>query len=161
MVYPDRGKIVNVRISGGDYDTISVNGTLISARHFVVMADKRQDVWLDGREIPVTFRTVEKGAQIDLVLQNVTAAGANTDASVRPPALDRSRTATSKPPTGWCRIPAPIEDLQRGAVGGGGRQLTVADVGREVGHHVLPYGLPTVRSRRAEHANDPAGDARS
>jgi hypothetical protein len=90
MVYPDTGIIVGVRISGGGYDTISVNGASISARHFVVMADKRQDVWLDDREIPVMFRTIESGTQIDLVLQDpTTQVGANTAAAVRLPALAR------------------------------------------------------------------------
>jgi hypothetical protein len=89
MVYPDTGIIVNVRISGGNYETVSVNGASVSARHFVVMAEKRQDVWLDNREIPVMFRTVENGTTIDIVLQNVAAAGTNTDVSVKLPALAR------------------------------------------------------------------------
>lgn len=61
-------------ISGGDYDTISVNGASVSARHFVVMGDKRQEVWLDNREIPVMFRTIENGTPIDFMLQNTAAA---------------------------------------------------------------------------------------
>jgi hypothetical protein len=47
-----------------------VNGALVSARHFIVMGEKRQEVWLDNREIPVMFRTVEDGTPIDFVLQN-------------------------------------------------------------------------------------------
>jgi hypothetical protein len=61
-------------ISGGQRDTISVNGVSISARHFIVMGDKRQEVWFDKRDIPVMFRTVEDGTPIDFVLQNATTA---------------------------------------------------------------------------------------
>jgi hypothetical protein len=90
MIYPDTGIIVNVRISRGDDETVSVNGAAVPTRHFVVMADKRQDVWLDNREIPVMFRTVESGTPIDLVLQNATAtAGAIAVAPVRRSALAR------------------------------------------------------------------------
>jgi hypothetical protein len=74
MVYPDTGRIINVHISGGDYETVSVNGASVSARHFTVMGDKREDVWLDNREIPVMCRIVENGTPIDFVLQNATAA---------------------------------------------------------------------------------------
>jgi hypothetical protein len=74
VVFTDTGRITNMYISGGDYDTISVNGVSVSARHFIVMGDKRQEVWLDSREIPVMFRTVEDGTPIDFVLQNATTA---------------------------------------------------------------------------------------
>ena len=70
VVFTDTGRITNMYISGGDYDTVSVNGASVSARHFIVMGDKRQEVWLDNREIPVMFRTVEDGTPIDFVLQN-------------------------------------------------------------------------------------------
>ena len=68
-VYPSTGKIAKVHVSGGDYETISVNGALVSTRHFAVMGDNREDVWLDNRGIPVMFRTVEDGTPIDFVLQ--------------------------------------------------------------------------------------------
>ena len=76
------GRIVHVEISGGDYDTVAINGTTISARHFVVNGDKRQEVWVDSREIPVMFRTFEDGTAIDFVLQNPTA-GSTTVAAFR------------------------------------------------------------------------------
>ena len=47
-----------------------MNGDSISVRHFIVMGDKRQEVWLDNREIPVMFRTVEDATPIDFVLQS-------------------------------------------------------------------------------------------
>jgi hypothetical protein len=69
MVYMDTGRMINVRVSGGDYDKISVNGALVSARHFTVTGDKRQEVWLDMRKTPIMFRTVEDGTPIYFVLQ--------------------------------------------------------------------------------------------
>jgi hypothetical protein len=92
MIYPDTGIIVNVGISGGDYERVSVNGASVSARHFVVIADKRQDVWLDDREIPIMFRTVENGTTIDIVLQDSAAAGVPANVSVNLPALARLGT---------------------------------------------------------------------
>lgn len=83
VVSTSTGKIVHVQISGGDYETISVNGGSVSARHFVVNGDKRQEVWLDNREVPIMFRTVEDGTPIDFVLQDVTAAGTTTVAALR------------------------------------------------------------------------------
>jgi hypothetical protein len=74
VVFTDTGRITNMYISGGDYDRVSVNGASVSARHFIVMGDKRQEVWLDDRGIPVMFRTVEDGTPIDFVLQNAIAA---------------------------------------------------------------------------------------
>jgi hypothetical protein len=76
VVFTDTGRIVDLHISGGDYETVIVNGISISTRHFVVMGDKRQDVWLDHKDIPIMFRTVEDGTRIDFVLQNATAAPA-------------------------------------------------------------------------------------
>jgi len=72
MVYMDTGRMINVRVSGGDYDMVSVNGASVSARHFIVTGDKRQEVWLDSGKIPIMFRTVEDGTPIYFVLQVAT-----------------------------------------------------------------------------------------
>jgi hypothetical protein len=86
MVFTDTGRIVPTHISGGDYEAVGVNGAVVSARHFVVMGLKRQDVWLDDRGVPVRFRSVDYGAPIDFVLQNE-AAGVATVAALNRPAL--------------------------------------------------------------------------
>src|SRR4029077_12444611 len=78
MVYPDTGRIITVHVSGGDYNTISVNGIAFAARHFIVMGDKREDVWLDNRKIPIMCRIFENGTPIDFVLQDPAAATAPT-----------------------------------------------------------------------------------
>jgi hypothetical protein len=73
VVFTDTGRITKMYISGGDDATISVNGAPVSTRHFVVMGDKRQEVWFDRREVPIMFRTVEDGTPIDFVLQDAAA----------------------------------------------------------------------------------------
>ena len=82
VVSTSTGRIVHVEISGGEYDTITLNGTSVSARHFVVNGDKRQDVWIDSREVPVMFRTFEDGTPIDFVLQNSVASTNSTTVAV-------------------------------------------------------------------------------
>jgi Family of unknown function (DUF6134) len=78
------GKMVNVQISGGEYDTVSMGGVSVPARHYIVNGDKRQEVWLDNREIPIKFRSIENGTPIDFVLQSATAvAGTTTVAALR------------------------------------------------------------------------------
>jgi hypothetical protein len=93
VVFPDTGRISNIRISGGDYDTVSVNGAAVYARHFVVTGEKRQEVWLDNRAIPVMFRSIENGKAIDFVLQSVTAtADVATAAAFKPSTPARPET---------------------------------------------------------------------
>lgn len=70
VVSTSTGRLVHVDITGGDYETVAVNGAAVPAHHFVVNGDKRQEVWLDSREIPIKFRTFEDGTPIDFVLQN-------------------------------------------------------------------------------------------
>ncbi len=94
VVFTDTGRIINLHVSGGDYDTVSLNGTPVSARHFVVIGDKRQEVWLDNREVPVMFRTVENGTPIDFVLQNAPAAAGATTITFL------SRSALARPENG-------------------------------------------------------------
>jgi hypothetical protein len=92
VVSTSTGRMVNVQVSGGDYDTVQVNGASVTARHFVVNGDKRQEVWLDNREIPIMFRTVENGTPIDFLLQNATASAGTTSVA----ALRRSTIAKSE-----------------------------------------------------------------
>ena len=94
VVFTDTGRIVTVQISGGDYDTVAVNGASVSARHFIVTSVKRQEVWLDDREVPIMFRTVEDGTPIDFVLRNDTAAG-TTDTAAASKRLALSRPGSA------------------------------------------------------------------
>lgn len=91
VVSTSTGKMVHVQISGGEYDTVSMNGASVPARHYIVNGDKRQEVWLDSREIPIKFRSDENGTPIDFVLQNATAAaGTTTVAALRHSSIGRS-----------------------------------------------------------------------
>ena len=92
VVSTSTGRMVRVQVSGGDYDMVPLNGASVTARHFVVNGDKRQEVWLDNREIPIMFRTVEDGTPIDFVLQNATASAGTTSVA----ALRRSTIAKSE-----------------------------------------------------------------
>ena len=92
VIFTDTGRITVMRISGGNDVTISVNGISVSTRHFIVMGDKRQEVWLDDREVPVMFRTVEDGTAIDFVLQHGSPATTGTTGAP----LKRSALAPSE-----------------------------------------------------------------
>ena len=95
VVFTDTGRIVPVNISGGDFEMVTVNGVAVSARHFIVMGEKRQDVWLDGQEMPIKFRVTEQGSPIDFLLQDPAAdAGAMAVAEVKPPSMNRSGNAS-------------------------------------------------------------------
>jgi hypothetical protein len=92
VVFTDTGRILNVSISGGDVDTVTMNGASVAARHFVVTGVRRQEVWLDDGKIPVMFRVVEDGTPIDFVLKNATA-----EAGGSPPPVQQ-RAALAAPP---------------------------------------------------------------
>ena len=83
MISTETGRISNVRVSGGDHDTVSVNGVAISGRRFSVVGVTRRDVWLDDHGIPVMFRVVENGTPIDFVLRSTTAVAGTTVAAAR------------------------------------------------------------------------------
>jgi len=46
----------------------------VQALKYAFASDKRQEVWIDSRGIPVQFRTVENGTPIDFVLTRETLA---------------------------------------------------------------------------------------
>lgn len=87
MVFTDTGRIISVQVSGGDHAMVSVNGNMVSARHFVIEGFTRREVWLDNRGIPVMFRVVDEGTPIDFVLQNTTASPGSTVAALERPVV--------------------------------------------------------------------------
>jgi hypothetical protein len=78
------GRIVNVKVSGGEDEKVSVDGAVVQARHFVVVGDKRQEIWLDGRDIPVMFRTMENGTPIDFIMRSPSKEHAATETAAKP-----------------------------------------------------------------------------
>jgi hypothetical protein len=87
MIFTDTGEIISVQVSGGDHGTVSVNGSAVSARHFIVEGVTRREVWLDNGGVPVKFRIVEDGTSIDFVLQDATESDGTTVAAVQRPVL--------------------------------------------------------------------------
>ncbi|MGE5203707.1 MAG: DUF6134 family protein [Acidobacteriota bacterium] len=63
------GKILHVHISGGESVVVPIQGIDVAARHFSIDDEKHQEVWLDRSDIPVMFRSIEDGEQIDFVLK--------------------------------------------------------------------------------------------
>jgi hypothetical protein len=92
LVYPSTGRIKDAQVSGGELETVSMDGVAVSLRHFVVTGFNREDVWLDSAGIPVMFRSFEDGTPIDFVLQN--ALGAAVAASLG------AKRPKAQPPSG-------------------------------------------------------------
>jgi hypothetical protein len=94
VVFTDTGRIVAVNISGGGNEMLSMNGVTVSARHFIVMGEKRQDVWLDDQEMPIMFRVTEQGSPIEFILRDPAAdADAIAIAQAKPLSLGRPGNA--------------------------------------------------------------------
>jgi hypothetical protein len=68
MLSTKSGRLERVRVAGGELAVLSVDGLDVPVRHFAFSTDKRQDVWLDARGVPIRFRTMENGTAIDFVL---------------------------------------------------------------------------------------------
>jgi hypothetical protein len=68
------GIVEDVNVSGGESDPLKVEGTEVAARHFRIDAASQPDryeVWLDGNNVPVKFRSREApGEPIDFVLES-------------------------------------------------------------------------------------------
>ncbi|MEJ0068780.1 MAG: hypothetical protein WDO24_08710 [Pseudomonadota bacterium] len=49
-----------------------MDGVELTARHFELISDKRQEVWLTEQGVPVRFRSYETGTAIDFELTSDT-----------------------------------------------------------------------------------------
>lgn len=68
MMSTKTGKLMSVKALGGEQTLIPVHGNEVPVHHYEFISDKRQDVWLDDRGVPVRFRTEQGGKPIDFVL---------------------------------------------------------------------------------------------
>jgi hypothetical protein len=69
MMSTKTGRLLHVRVSGGEEEVVALPGSGTTRLHqYEIDSDKRQFVWLDGRGIPVAFRTEEDGTLVDFVL---------------------------------------------------------------------------------------------
>jgi len=84
------GKLVNIRVSGGQETVISLHGTDVKVRYFLIAGDKKQEVWLDSHDIPVMFRSMEHGTPIDFVLKTPLSEAAIALAAATPAAALRT-----------------------------------------------------------------------
>jgi hypothetical protein len=70
MMSTRTGKIVPVRVSGGETEPVALAGSTLRLHQYEIVSDKRQFVWLDDNGTPVAFRTAENGTPIDFVLRH-------------------------------------------------------------------------------------------
>jgi hypothetical protein len=62
------GRIIPTRVTGGEQVTVSLQGVMVATRHFLAHGERQQDIWLNDRDVPIMFRSVESGTPIDFVL---------------------------------------------------------------------------------------------
>jgi hypothetical protein len=65
------GDIVNINTTGGETETLVVNGAPTLTRHYHVNTAAQPnwwEIWLDSRDVPVKFRSLEHGRTIEFTL---------------------------------------------------------------------------------------------
>lgn len=62
------GRLFPAQIRGTAETDVVLDGNARRLHQYEIDSDKREYVWLDGRGVPVAFRTTERGAAIDMVL---------------------------------------------------------------------------------------------
>jgi hypothetical protein len=71
LLTPDRGRIENVQMKGGEDTTVTINGRAMSAKRYEIdrlNGQKRYEVWLDDRGTPVMFTTFNPNGSITFTL---------------------------------------------------------------------------------------------
>jgi Family of unknown function (DUF6134) len=70
MMSTSTGEVSTVGVIGGEVQTVELDGTNRQLRQFDIIGDKHRVVWLDDDRVPVAFRTEERGATVDFILEN-------------------------------------------------------------------------------------------
>jgi hypothetical protein len=70
MMSTSTGEVTTVGVIGGEVQTVELDGTRRRLRQFDIIGDKHRVVWLDDDRVPVAFRTEERGATVDFILEN-------------------------------------------------------------------------------------------
>lgn len=67
---PDRGRIEQVQISGGQEEPVSIDGEAMRAKHYSIDrgAGRKYDVWLDGKGTVVKFALVNPNNTVSFTL---------------------------------------------------------------------------------------------
>ena len=68
MMSPKTGRLQTIRVTDGAETVLKINGVPTKVRHYQIIGEKRQDVWLDDHGVPVMFRSVENGETVDFIL---------------------------------------------------------------------------------------------
>lgn len=74
VVSTKSGKVEDVEVSGGEVESVLLDGTPVPTRHFHVRAGMQPDkweVWLDSDGSPVKFRSLENGIPIDFTFTSM------------------------------------------------------------------------------------------
>ena len=70
MMSTSTGEVSTVGVIGGEVQTVELDGTKRRLRQFDIIGSKHRVVWLDAKRVPVAFRTEERGAAVDFILEN-------------------------------------------------------------------------------------------
>ena len=71
LMTPDRGRIENVRVKGGEETSLAINGRETRTKHYEISrldGTKRYEVWLDDRGTPVQFTTNNPNGMVTFTL---------------------------------------------------------------------------------------------
>ena len=71
LITPDRGRIENVRVKGGEETSLAINGHPTRTKHYEINrldGTKRYEVWLDERGTPVQFTTNNPNGMVTFTL---------------------------------------------------------------------------------------------
>lgn len=80
------GHIIPTRVTGGEPAMVSVQGVMVATRHFVAHGERQQEIWLNDRDVPVIFRSVEDETPIDFILTSPLRDAAMAEANLVPTA---------------------------------------------------------------------------
>jgi len=91
------GRVFGTSVTGGEPATISLQGVTVATRHFTAQGEKQQDIWLNDRDVPVMFRSLENGTAINFILTSPVREAAIAEAHLAPAA--KLQPPEGQPPT--------------------------------------------------------------
>ena len=71
LITPDRGRIENVQVKGGEEASLAINGRATRTKHYEINrldGTKRYEVWLDEQGTPVQFTTNNPNGMVTFTL---------------------------------------------------------------------------------------------
>ena len=71
LLTPDRGRIENVQVKGGEETSLAINGRATRAKHYEIHrldGTKRYEIWIDDRGTPVQFTTNNPNGMITFTM---------------------------------------------------------------------------------------------